>query len=68
MDFHLGASIGLITAFAGTRLIKSLLNGVGATDPLTFTVVLVMLVAVALLAFLIPARARRSGSDDRATI
>ncbi|HJU91454.1 MAG TPA: FtsX-like permease family protein, partial [Pyrinomonadaceae bacterium] len=52
----IGALIGLLTAFASTRLIKSLLYGVGATDPLTFTAVVLLLIAVAVLACLIPAR------------
>ena len=52
----IGAAIGLLTAFASTRLIKSLLYGVGATDPLTFTAVVVLLITVGLLACLIPAR------------
>ena len=52
----IGALIGLITAFASTRLIKSLLYGVGATDSLTFTAVVLLLMTVAVLACLIPAR------------
>ena len=52
----IGAAIGLVTAIAGTRLIKSLLYGVGATDPLTFAAVVVVLLTVAVLACLIPAR------------
>ncbi len=52
----IGAGIGLALALAATRVLKSLLFGVSATDPLTFTVVVVVLVAVALLACYIPAR------------
>jgi predicted permease len=52
----LGAAIGLVMAIAATRLLSSLLYGVSATDPLTFTAVPVLLLAVALLASWLPAR------------
>lgn len=51
-----GAGIGLLLAFALTWVLQSLLFGVSATDPLTFTVVLLVLVSVALLACYLPAR------------
>jgi predicted permease len=51
----IGIIIGLIGAFALTRLIKSLLFGVSATDPLTFAVITFLLALVALLACWIPA-------------
>ena len=43
-----GAVAGLIGAFLLTRLMRSLLYGVGATDPLTFLAVSFLLIAVAL--------------------
>src|SRR5262249_25154950 len=51
-----GAGAGLIASFALTRLMKSLLFGVSATDPRTFIVISLLLTVVALLACWIPAR------------
>jgi putative ABC transport system permease protein len=51
-----GTLIGLATAFLLTRLIASLLYGVGPTDPLTFLCVPIALIAVAMLASYVPAR------------
>ncbi|HLL14390.1 MAG TPA: ABC transporter permease [Pyrinomonadaceae bacterium] len=51
-----GVALGLVGAFALTRLLSSLLFGVSATDPLTYGVVSLLLASVALLACLIPAR------------
>jgi predicted permease len=51
-----GIAVGLIAAFALTRVLESVLYGVGATDPLTFISVAGLLLAVAWLACFIPAR------------
>jgi putative ABC transport system permease protein len=51
-----GVATGMALAFALTRLMKSLLFNVTPTDAMTFAVVAGALVAVALLACLIPAR------------
>jgi predicted permease len=51
----LGIAIGLGVAFAGTRLLASLLVGVSSSDPSTFTVVVAILSSVALLACWLPA-------------
>jgi putative ABC transport system permease protein len=51
-----GVVIGLLGAFALTRLMRSLLFGVAATDTVTFATVSGGLVLVALLACYIPAR------------
>jgi putative ABC transport system permease protein len=51
-----GLLIGLAGAFAGTRVLKSLLFEISALDPATFVGVPVLLASVALLACYIPAR------------
>ena len=51
-----GVLIGLGGALALTRLMRTLVFGVSATDPLTFTAVALSLTLVALLAALVPAR------------
>lgn len=51
-----GVATGLLGALALTRLMKSLVFGIGATDPLTFVLVPLLLCAVALLACWLPAR------------
>ncbi|MBV8856909.1 MAG: ABC transporter permease [Acidobacteria bacterium] len=52
----IGVVIGLLAAFALTRVMTSILYGVGATDLLTFIAVPSLLIAVALLASFLPAR------------
>lgn len=51
-----GAAVGLFSAFALTRVLSSLISGMSATDPLTFTAVIALLLIVALLASYLPAR------------
>ena len=51
-----GVLVGLVGAFAVTRLLGSLLFEVSATDPLTFVAAPLVLIAVSLLATWIPAR------------
>ncbi|HTL42731.1 MAG TPA: ABC transporter permease [Vicinamibacterales bacterium] len=50
-----GVTIGSLAALATTRLMQSFIWGVKATDPLTFIAVVATLLAVALLASVIPA-------------
>jgi putative ABC transport system permease protein len=52
----LGVVLGLITSIALTRLMSTMLFGVGAHDPITFSIVAALLAAVALLANYVPAR------------
>ncbi|MGH9935870.1 MAG: ABC transporter permease [Blastocatellia bacterium] len=51
-----GVLLGLGGALALTRLVKTMLFGVSATDPLTFAVIALLLTVVTLLACWIPAR------------
>ena len=52
----IGLVLGLAGAFSLSRVMISLLHGVSPTDPLTFAGVSIVLLAVALLACLLPAR------------
>jgi putative ABC transport system permease protein len=51
-----GIALGVLLALALTRVINNLLYGVKPTDPLTFSLVSLLLVAIALLACWLPAR------------
>lgn len=51
-----GIGVGLAVAFAGSRLIESLLYGVSARDPMVFAATTVTLLLVALAASWLPAR------------
>ena len=52
----IGALCGLLIAFGAARMMKSLLYGVSASDPITFTCVALLLCGIAFLACWIPAR------------
>lgn len=51
-----GLAIGLVIAFAGMRLLSSLLFGVSAHDPVTFAGVSLILATAAILGCYVPAR------------
>ena len=52
----IGLGIGVAGGLALTRLMSALLFRVQATDPVTFVLVAVVLIAVSLMACLVPAR------------
>jgi predicted permease len=62
----LGVGLGLAGAFAGTRVIRSMLYGIGATNLPTFGIVAVVLCLVAVVACFVPAR--RAAHVDPATV
>jgi putative ABC transport system permease protein len=52
----IGVAIGLVGAFAATRVMRTLLFGVSSTDPTTFVALSLFLIVVAALASYLPAR------------
>ena len=55
-----GIAVGLLAALAATRVLSSLLYSISPHDPLTFGVVTLLLVLIAIIAALIPARSATS--------
>lgn len=52
----IGVALGLAASLASTRLLNSLLFGVGSTDALTFCATVLLLTALGMIAALVPAR------------
>jgi putative ABC transport system permease protein len=52
----IGIALGLIAAFTASRLLTTYVHGVTTTDPLTFAAVVGLLMTVALVATMLPAR------------
>ena len=52
----IGIGIGLVGAFVATRAIQAMLFGIGALDPMTYLLVVVILATVAMVACWVPAR------------
>jgi len=52
----IGITLGLVGSFILMRSLQSMLYEVGAADPLTFAIVALLLLIVALLAAYLPAR------------
>ena len=62
----IGVVVGMIAAAGGAQLLRTLIYGVSATDPMTFIIVPVVVVAVAVIAAAIPAR--RASRVDPVTV
>jgi putative ABC transport system permease protein len=63
----IGVTLGLVAALALTRVMKNLLFEVNPTDPVTFTLIALLLVVIAVIASYIPAR-RATKVDPLQTI
>jgi len=61
-----GTLVGLLLGFGSSQLLRTLLYGVGAGDPLTFIGAPVLLLLVGALAAFLPAR--RAGRVDPASV
>jgi predicted permease len=61
----IGAAIGLVVAFAASLAARGLLYGVEAIDPMTYAIVVVLVIGIAALAGALPAR--RAARTDALT-
>jgi putative ABC transport system permease protein len=62
-----GVLVGMVVAFVGTRLMSTVLFGVGATDAVTFAAAGTFLLSIAMLACFVPAR-RATGLQPAAVL
>jgi ABC-type antimicrobial peptide transport system permease subunit len=51
----IGVSLGVLASLAASRVLKGFVWGISTVDPVTFAVVALVLIAVAVLASLLPA-------------
>ena len=51
-----GLALGVVAAFASTRLLSTLLYNVKAVDPLVFAAMSIVMTAIGMLASYVPAR------------
>jgi putative ABC transport system permease protein len=51
-----GIGVGTLAAFVAARLLARLVDGVRSTEPLTFAIMIAVLVVAALFASFVPAR------------
>jgi putative ABC transport system permease protein len=65
MPAFIGIAIGLAGAFALTRFLSSLLFGVGATDPITYLSLSLLLLISAIFACYVPVRLRVLNADTK---
>ena len=61
-----GIALGIVAAFVLTRVMRSLLVGVGATDPATFAAIVALFLVIAALACWLPARRAATMDPTRA--
>lgn len=52
----IGIALGLMGAFASTRLLRDMLFGIKPVDPLTFAAMTLLLMCISLVACFLPAR------------
>ena len=52
----IGTAVGLVAAFAVTRLLREMLFGIRPVDPLTFAAMTLLLVCISVVACFLPAR------------
>jgi putative ABC transport system permease protein len=62
-----GVALGVVAALALTRVMQTMLVGVGATDPLTFAAMIVLFLGIAAVACWVPAR-QAAGLDPNVAL
>jgi putative ABC transport system permease protein len=63
----LGIVAGLVAAFAVTRVMSSMVVGVGVTDPITYVSMVALFLTIAIISCWVPAR-RAAGLDPNAAL